>query len=97
MAWIARMQDHDLIFTTLFHTDLQYAVAQLADAKGMFPEGHPRFMGTYWGAVSWPAVAEVVESAELVLTVGCVWTDYSTVGYSLLLKPEKVCVSCGPL
>ena len=56
----------------------------------MFPEGHPRFMGTYWGAVSWPAVAEVVESAELVLTIGCVWTDYSTVGYSLLLKPEKV-------
>ena len=26
----------------------------------------------------------------LVLAVGCVWTDYSTVGYSLLLKPEKV-------
>ena len=69
---------------------VQYAVAQLADAKGMFPEGHPRFMGTYWGAVSWPAVAEVVESADLVVTVGCVWTDYSSVGYSLLLKPEKV-------
>jgi len=67
----------------------EYAVAQLADAKGMFPEGHPRFMGTYWGAVSWPAVAEVVESADLVVTVGCVWTDYSSVGYSLLLKPEK--------
>ena len=51
---------------------LQYAVAQLPDAKGMFPENHPHFMGTYWGAVSWPAVAEVVESADLVLTVGCV-------------------------
>jgi len=68
----------------------QYAVAQMADAKGMFPETYSRFMGTYWGAVSWPAVAEVVESADLVVTVGCVWNDYSTVGYSLLLKPEKM-------
>ena len=32
----------------------------------------------------------VVESTDLVLTVGCVWTDYSTVGCSLLLRPEKV-------
>ena len=32
----------------------------------------------------------VVESSDLVLTVGCVWTEYSTVGYSLLLEPENV-------
>ncbi|GAX76913.1 hypothetical protein CEUSTIGMA_g4359.t1 [Chlamydomonas eustigma] len=68
----------------------EYAVAQMADAKGMFPETYSRFIGTYRGAVSWPAVAEIVESADLVLSVGCVWNDYSTVGYSLLLKPERM-------
>ena len=42
------------------------------------------------GAVSTPVVCEIVESADVVVAVGCVWTDYSTVGYNLLLKPEKV-------
>ena len=94
ILWLSWLSEDSLPLcpgaSPLLPPPLQYAVAQLPDAKGMFPENHPHFMGTYWGAVSWPAVAEVVESADLVLTVGCVWTDYSTVGYSLLLKPEKV-------
>lgn len=31
-----------------------------------------------------------MEASDLVIAVGCIWTDYSTLGYSLLLKPEKV-------
>jgi len=68
----------------------KYAVAMLPDAKGLVPEDHPQFMGLYWGAVSWPCVCEVVESADVVVTCGAVWTDYTTVGYSLLLKPDKI-------
>ncbi len=25
-----------------------YAVAVMPDAKGMFPENHPQFIGVYW-------------------------------------------------
>uniref|UniRef100_A0A7S0VED7 pyruvate decarboxylase n=1 Tax=Polytomella parva TaxID=51329 RepID=A0A7S0VED7_9CHLO len=68
----------------------QFPITMLPDAKGFVPEDHPNFCGIYWGAVSAPCVCEMVESADLVVAVGCVWTDYSTVGYSLLLKNEKM-------
>jgi len=42
-----------------------YAVAVLPAAKGMFPEDHPAYAGLYWGPVSAPGVAELVESATL--------------------------------
>ncbi|KAF5833068.1 thiamine diphosphate-binding protein [Dunaliella salina] len=66
----------------------KYAVAIQPDAKGMVPEDLEGFIGLYWGAVSWPCVCEIVESADLVVCCGTVWTDYSTVGYSLLLRPD---------
>ncbi|GLI68837.1 hypothetical protein VaNZ11_013380 [Volvox africanus] len=68
----------------------KYPVAVMPDAKGMFPEDHQQYIGMYWGAVSSPCTCEVVESSDVVICVGGVWTDYSTVGYSLLLKPEKM-------
>ncbi|EFJ47109.1 hypothetical protein VOLCADRAFT_105183 [Volvox carteri f. nagariensis] len=68
----------------------RYPVAVMPDAKGFFPEDHPQFIGMYWGPVSSPCVCEVVESSDVVICVGGVWTDYSTTGYSLLLKPEKM-------
>lgn len=46
----------------------------------------------YWGATSSPCCCEIVEAADVVVVAGAVWTDYSTVGYSLLMKPEK-CVT----
>lgn len=35
-------------------------------------------------------LAQIVESADVVITCGAVWTDYTTVGYSLLLKGDKM-------
>ncbi|MEW5303175.1 MAG: hypothetical protein WDW38_001501 [Sanguina aurantia] len=67
-----------------------YPVAILPDAKGFFPEHHKRYIGRYWGAVSSPSACEVVESSDVIVTAGAVWTDYTTVGYSLLLKPSKM-------
>ncbi|KAG6549534.1 hypothetical protein Mapa_008915 [Marchantia paleacea] len=79
----------------------QGAVLELADAagyptavmpagKGLFPETHEHFIGTYWGAVSTPYALEIVESADAYMFVGPVFNDYSSVGYSLLLKKEKM-------
>eukprot|EP00878_Enallax_costatus_P014074 GHUV01014718.1.p1 GENE.GHUV01014718.1~~GHUV01014718.1.p1 ORF type:complete len:327 (+),score=50.39 GHUV01014718.1:535-1515(+) len=56
----------------------------------MFPEDHPNFIGHYWGSISAEGCNETVEGADVVIAVGFVRTDYSTLGYSLLLKPTKL-------
>lgn len=69
-----------------------YALAVMPSAKGLVPEHHPHFIGTYWGAVSTAFCAEIVESADAYLFAGPVFNDYSSVGYSLLLKREKAII-----
>ncbi|URE01296.1 Pyruvate decarboxylase isozyme [Musa troglodytarum] len=81
-----------------------YPIAVMPSAKGLVPEYHPRFIGTYWGAVSTAFCSEIVESADAYVFVGPIFNDYSSVGYSLLLKkekaiivqPERVVVANGP-
>lgn len=69
-----------------------YPVAVMPSAKGLVPEHHPHFIGTYWGAVSTAFCAEIVESADAYLFAGPIFNDYSSVGYSLLLKKEKAII-----
>ncbi|KAF8012944.1 hypothetical protein BT93_I0953 [Corymbia citriodora subsp. variegata] len=69
-----------------------YAVAVMPSAKGLVPEHHAHFIGTYWGAVSTAFCAEIVESADAYLFAGSIFNDYSSVGYSLLLKKEKAII-----
>lgn len=69
-----------------------YAVSVMPSAKGLVPEHHPHFVGTYWGAVSTPFCSEIVESADAYLFAGPIFNDYSSVGYSLLLKKEKAII-----
>lgn len=69
-----------------------YAVAVMPSAKGLVPEHHPHFIGTYWGAVSTAFCAEIVESADAYIFAGPIFNDYSSVGYSLLLKKEKAII-----
>ncbi|KAL1819135.1 hypothetical protein ACET3Z_014004 [Daucus carota] len=69
-----------------------YPISVLPSAKGMVPEHHPHFIGTYWGAVSTSFCAEIVESADAYLFAGPIFNDYSSVGYSLLLKKEKAII-----
>nr|CAB3459057.1 unnamed protein product [Digitaria exilis] len=81
-----------------------YAVAAMPSAKGLVPETLPRFLGTYWGAVSTAFCAEIVESADAYLFAGPIFNDYSSVGYSSLLnkgkavvvQPDRVTVGDGP-
>lgn len=69
-----------------------YPLAVMPSAKGLVSEDHPRFIGTYWGAVSSPFCAEIVESADAYLFAGPVLNDYGSVGYSLLIKKEKAII-----
>ncbi|XP_031268262.1 pyruvate decarboxylase 1 [Pistacia vera] len=69
-----------------------YPVAVMPSGKGMVPEHHPQFIGTYWGAVSTSFCGEIVESADAYVFVGPIFNDYSSVGYSLLIKKEKTII-----
>jgi pyruvate decarboxylase len=73
-----------------FATRAEAAVAVMPNAKSFFPEDHELFIGTYWGNVSSPFVCEIVESADLYVYVGPVFNDYTTTGYSTLVKKEKM-------
>ncbi|BAT97418.1 Pyruvate decarboxylase [Vigna angularis] len=81
-----------------------YPFAVMPSAKGLVPEYHQHFIGTFWGAVSTAFCAEIVESADAYLFAGPIFNDYSSVGYSLLLKkekaiivqPDRVVISNGP-
>jgi pyruvate decarboxylase len=69
-----------------------YAYATMPSAKGMVLETHPRFIGTYWGVVSSPFCLEIVESSDAYIFAGPIFNDYSSVGYSLLLKKDHMIV-----
>ncbi|KAK4759302.1 hypothetical protein SAY87_022433 [Trapa incisa] len=69
-----------------------YPVAVMPSGKGLVPEHHPHFIGTYWGAVSTAFCGEIVESADAYIFVGPIFNDYSSVGYSLLIKKEKAVI-----
>ncbi|WP_319420545.1 thiamine pyrophosphate-binding protein [Pleurocapsa sp. FMAR1] len=68
----------------------QYAVAIMPNAKGMFPENHTQYIGCYWGQVSSSGCAEIIESCDAYLFAGPIFNDYTTVGWSCLVKPEKL-------
>ena len=57
--------------------------------QGDFPETHENFIGTYWGLVSTPCAAEIVESASNYIIVGPLFNDYNTVAFTLLLDESE--------
>jgi len=69
-----------------------YPFAVLASAKGMVEEHHPNFIGTYWGQISTPFCAEIVDSADAYLFAGPIFNDIITLGFSLPFKKEKAIV-----
>lgn len=67
-------------------------VANMPDAKGLFSESHPNYIGRYWGGVSSPKTAEIVESADLVILAGPILNDYTTMGWTALLPTDKTII-----
>ncbi|KTD61715.1 thiamine pyrophosphate-binding protein [Legionella spiritensis] len=69
-----------------------YALAAMPDAKGFVSEQHPNYIGIYWGPVSSPGCAEIVESSDLYFFVGPNFNDYTTVGHMSNIQPKKLIV-----
>jgi len=66
----------------------------MANARA-FPESHPAYIGTYWGPVSSSGCAEVVESSDVYLFAGPLFSDYTTTGYTSLINNNKL-INVGP-
>lgn len=60
------------------------AVAVMPSAKSLFPEDHKQFAGIYWGQVSTAKADAIMEWSDLTICAGCVFTDYSTTGWTAL-------------
>lgn len=58
--------------------------------KGSIDEQNPRFGGVYVGTLSSPSVKEAVESADLVLSVGALLSDFNTGSFSYSYKTKNV-------
>ncbi|KAH3688241.1 hypothetical protein WICPIJ_000766 [Wickerhamomyces pijperi] len=58
--------------------------------KGVVNEHHPRFGGVYVGTLSQPEVKEAVESADLVLSVGALLSDFNTGSFSYSYKTKNI-------
>ena len=67
-----------------------YGVATMPNAKSLFPEQHAQSIGTYWGSVSSPGCGEIVESCDCYLFAGPMFTDYTTVGHTILIDDNKL-------
>jgi len=81
-------------FTNLVNAS-DYAFASMPGAKGLISEAHPNYIGTYWGPVSSPGTAEIVESANMYLFAGPRFTDYTTCGFTSLINSDKL-IHAGP-
>ncbi len=67
-----------------------YATAITPNAKGMFPEDAPHYIGCYWGVASSPGCAEIIESCDAYLVAGPVFNDYTTAGGSCSIDRAKL-------
>jgi pyruvate decarboxylase len=65
-------------------------VAVMASAKSFFPEQHQQFIGIYLGEAGSPGCAEVVDSADVVLAAGPLFTDYTTTGWTALPPDDRL-------
>jgi pyruvate decarboxylase len=70
-------------------------VAVMPSAKSFFPEQHKQFIGIYLGAAGSPGCAEVVDSADVVLAAGPLFTDYTTTGWTAL-PPDNRLIQADP-
>lgn len=71
---------HDLIAKT------QLPVFVTPMGKGAINETHPSFGGVYAGTASSPAVKEMVEGSDLVISIGSMKSDFNTAGFSYRLS-----------
>lgn len=69
-------------------TKFPFAITPMAKGAVHIDEDHERFAGVYVGSLSYPDVKEAVESADLILSLGAILSDFNTgsFSYSYLTK-----------
>lgn len=67
----------------------KYPYATMMLAKAIIDEDHPQFIGLYQGDRSREYVQKRVESADAILLLGGLMTDFNTGGFSAFLDPSK--------
>lgn len=66
------------------------AFAILPDGKGIVDETHENYIGCFWGTVSMPReLQDVINQADVLLVLGPFFSDYTTVGWTMLLPESK--------
>lgn len=68
----------------------QFPVFTTPMGKSGINESHPRFGGVYVGSLSRPDVKEAVESADLILSIGALLSDFNTGSFSYAYKTKNV-------
>ncbi|CCH60785.1 hypothetical protein TBLA_0D02840 [Henningerozyma blattae CBS 6284] len=58
--------------------------------KGSINEQHPRFGGVYVGTLTRPEVKKAVESADLILSIGALLSDFNTGSFSYNYETKNV-------
>ncbi|GMM56292.1 hypothetical protein DAKH74_029080 [Maudiozyma humilis] len=58
--------------------------------KAVIDETHPRFGGIYVGSLSRPDVKKAVESADLILSVGALLSDYNTASFTYGYQTKNI-------
>ena len=56
--------------------------------KAAFPESHPQYAGIYLGALSDPAIRELLDGSDCVLEIGVMPTDLGTGFWTQRIRPE---------
>jgi TPP-dependent 2-oxoacid decarboxylase len=79
----------DVGFVEALANALGCPVVCMVDAKGTYTESRSEFVGVRWGQLSAPFVEAVVDESDLQVMIGCVSTDFNTVGHSMLTFPLK--------
>lgn len=79
------------LLKVLDRLDLPYVTSYMG--KGVISENRPNYIGVYEGKCTLPAVLDIVESADLLLTLGTWYTDINALGVVNL--PWEKMVFCG--
>jgi pyruvate decarboxylase len=66
------------------------SIAVMAAAKSFFPEGHPQFVGIYWGEISTSSAQTIVDWSDAVVCIGTIFNGYSTVGWTAMPSGPNV-------
>lgn len=79
---------------------IQSSTRELIEATGMtffstvmgktsIEEDHPQFGGIYIGSITMPPVKEAFESADFILSIGSLKSDFNTASFSFRVAPES--------